>query len=190
MNETPACPLCHADRIGRDYPPVRGYVLALVGLALVFIARVINPQLLQAGIIPALHKFLWIGMALFVYGAYHLFIHGNRYCLNCGHRFRAVRGKELPWPPLRETSSEQPAAGNRDIGTTGITRRHEEKLNPQTPVEPILACLRFKDVRQREAAAETLRKLTGQSFGPDAEAWEAWWSANKEAYKAERKGKS
>ncbi len=42
-------------------------------------------------------------------------------------------------------------------------------------VEALLVAIGDQDARVRMAAAEGLEKLTGQSFGEDAEKWTAWW---------------
>jgi len=49
-------------------------------------------------------------------------------------------------------------------------------------VEILLKALRSTTPTARKTAAVQLRNLTGQSFGEDADAWEAWWAANKAGF--------
>jgi len=49
-------------------------------------------------------------------------------------------------------------------------------------VEILIHSLRSGEERVRETATRELRKLTGQEFGPDHEAWVLWWAANKERF--------
>jgi len=41
----------------------------------------------------------------------------------------------------------------------------------------------IRDYPVREAATESLSKLTGQSFGTDKEKWTQWWEKNKERFR-------
>lgn len=48
-------------------------------------------------------------------------------------------------------------------------------------VEPLIAVLGDEDAMVRQAAADSLARVTGQSFGADREAWNAWWAKNKDS---------
>ncbi len=169
------CPQCGSKSLQRDYAPPRTYALILVGLGLIFIARGLQPGLLL--IEPAeLGRFLVVGVIAVLLGGFDSVRHGNRFCLVCGTRCRA-----RPRPAGAPAENVRPP--RREAGGT------ERTLDPRTPVEPLLKCLRFKDPHKREEAAHTLARLTGQSFGPEAEAWENWWRDNRETYLAERAGR-
>jgi len=62
------------------------------------------------------------------------------------------------------------------MGRTGVPPTPEVK---REAIGILLKSLRGGNQTAREAAARQLRKLTGQDFGEDANAWEEWWSANK-----------
>jgi hypothetical protein len=47
--------------------------------------------------------------------------------------------------------------------------------------------LRAKNEELRRDAATTLRELTGQDFGEDADAWEDWWEENRDSFKEARR---
>ncbi len=46
----------------------------------------------------------------------------------------------------------------------------------------LLKSLRSDDAKVRETAAVQLSSLTGQEFGEDVDAWEAWWANNRDAF--------
>ncbi len=50
------------------------------------------------------------------------------------------------------------------------------KLSDASAVDPLLAAFDDRDLGVQELAAESLRALTGQKFGRDAEAWRTWAS--------------
>jgi len=53
-------------------------------------------------------------------------------------------------------------------------------------VEPLIKIItsenKKRDGKLNESAAESLKKLTGQDYGPDPEKWQKWWEENKEKY--------
>ena len=49
-------------------------------------------------------------------------------------------------------------------------------------IDILVSALQGPDEGAREAAARQLRRLTGQDFGEDADAWSKWWSTNRERY--------
>jgi len=174
------CPHCQSRKIRKDYAPPRGYALATVGLILVGLGRLVQPAILLLPDESARQRLLIAGVLVLLYGMAHLVRHGNRYCGVCGFRFREI--------------SNQPygAGAGRDGSSSGRAAHHAQSSNAgglsvHTPIEPILACLRFKDEAMRMDAAANLTKLTGQDFGIDADAWDAWWKENKEAYKSAHK---
>ena len=46
-------------------------------------------------------------------------------------------------------------------------------------VDVLVRTLRARDERARKLAVESLERMTGQSFGTDADAWEEWWTENR-----------
>jgi len=195
------CPLCGSENLHRDDAPNRSYALILLGLGLLFAGRFLRPELV---IYPdELRKLLILGVAVALFGVFDLFRHGNRYCGDCGYRFRARRGgsgcSALPLRMrgadaqatamgARSPAEERPGAKYiRGLSHDSSGDGAAEEIDPNTPLEPILACLKFKNPQMRRDAARTLRKLTGQDFGEDQEAWAAWYGANKEAYWAGRR---
>jgi hypothetical protein len=62
------------------------------------------------------------------------------------------------------------------MGRTGAPPTPEVK---REAIEILLKSLRGGDEAARAAAARQLAKLTGQDFGDDAQAWEAWWAKSK-----------
>ncbi len=170
-----ACPYCGSEHIQRDYPPGRAYALLTVGLALLFAGRYLQPNIFTVP--PAeITRFLTAGGLLAALGMWDILRHGNRFCAACGFRFRAFPQSQKNFvccPP-----------------PTAVAQRQEEKTRPldrNTPIEPILACLRFKDESMRRDAISSLRQLTGQDFGDDIASWEKWWKENKDRYYAERR---
>ena len=176
----PACPRCGARRIARDYAPAQAFAFAMLGILFLVVGGLLDPAWLRPGVSVEGPRILMVGVVLFAYGLYQIRTHGNRYCLACGARFRMPRnGLYGPSTPEAEPSTglkrpTHPTAGRRTPG----------KLDPATPIEPLLACLRFNDPQAREDAAATLARLTGESFGVDAEAWSVWWAEHGEAHRA------
>jgi hypothetical protein len=56
-------------------------------------------------------------------------------------------------------------------------RRHREA------VDLLVRALRSAEGEARRTALRTLREMTGQTFGDDAEAWESWWSENRSRFR-------
>lgn len=62
------------------------------------------------------------------------------------------------------------------MGRTGTPPTPEVK---REAIEILLKSLRSDNETARQAAARQLANLTGEDFGEDAKAWEAWWAQNK-----------
>lgn len=173
-----SCPLCGADLIRKDYPPARGYVLMAAGLGLALLRAVFDPQVLMPQLANAdSQKLFLVGGLVFLYGAFHLFRHGNRFCGKCGFRFRATpynQGSASSFADLAAKAGEQ---GGLAGSFSALTQRKEEggeRKRGGVRFEPVLACLKFQDARKRAEAAQTLREETGEDFGEDYEQWHAW----------------
>ncbi len=181
------CPNCQSRKIRKDYAPPRGYALAIVGLILIALARVVNPAILMLPDASASQRWLIAGILVLAYGMMHLVRHGNRFCGVCGFKFREIQNQ--PYAVGSSTRSRTESAGKYADSSAGSASADTNSgtLNPNTPIEPILACLRFNDPAMRVDAAASLKKLTGQDFGEDADAWNCWWKENKEQYKAMQK---
>ncbi len=78
-------------------------------------------------------------------------------------------------------------AGLDPASCLSLARREEKPLDPNTRIEPILKCLSFKDEAKRREAADTLRRLTGQDLGADAEAWNRWWAENRATWRGAKR---
>ena len=165
------CPLCGSFAIGRDYAPPQSLLIFLV-LPCILIRYYLknDPEDLYLTI-------LLTGMVL-VAGFVRMNRHGNRYCLRCGVKFRETC-KEMGFP---QADDKKNAADSEILGD----RRAPNNPPRDTPIEPLLKCLRFKNGSMRREAAETLRKVTGQAFGEDADAWEAWWNEKRNKGKREQ----
>ena len=50
------------------------------------------------------------------------------------------------------------------------------KIRGEASITPLLAALKDRDAGVQRLAAESLERITGQSFGRDAEAWDKWAS--------------
>ncbi|MBN2711219.1 MAG: hypothetical protein JXR97_02155 [Planctomycetes bacterium] len=175
------CPCCGSRWVQKDYAPARTYALMLLGIALIVPRNFINPEMLS--VIGQAHvgRVFIFGIALLFYGMLDAFRHGNRYCGACGYRFRAYR--ENAGGGSQQRTRAECAPFESGMASSG---REDRKLDPNTPIEPLLKCLNFKNEKMRSDAAGTLRRLTGQDFGTDAEAWSAWWAENKDEYAAKR----
>ena len=192
------CPLCGSDDVHRDYAPARSYALLLLALGLLFAGRFLAPS---ATAYPGeLGRLVILGVVVGLFGLFDTFGHQNRYCGYCGYRFRARsrRHAGAATPLRRMESAESPGRAGppedrpgakyiRGLASHKTTDGETDELDPNTPIEPILACLKFKDEKMRREATNTLRRLTGQDFGEDTEAWKQWYAENKDAYWAERR---
>lgn len=195
-NPPPQCPLCESGRILRDDPPVRGYFFLFLGLILILMGRFLHPDLFSPSLAAEQSRLLLLGIVLVVYGIYLNLRHGNRWCGSCGFRFRLPIARQgegvaiprLPWEKAQTFSFrdriQEDLRKGQNRGSEGD--RHET-VPPDQPIPPLLACLSFRDPRQRENAARTLRILTGQSFDADAEAWKKWYAEHGAAFEEERK---
>jgi len=192
-----SCPLCGSVELKRDYAPARSYALILLGLALLGAGRFLKPEMVAYPL--ELHKLVIVGVAVLLFGLFDTIRHGNRYCAECGYRLRVkltrCRGGLMPrisspFPAdsaNRDNRNPDERPGARYICGSKPPAAHvrnddgeEDEINPNTPLEPILACLKFKDPNMRKDAAKSLRKLTGQDFGEDHAAWWKWYEDNKQ----------
>lgn len=198
----PQCPLCTSTRIRNDDPPLRGYVLAGFGGMMLFAGSFLNADVFAPGMAAEQSRLLLFGGLVFLYGVVLLFRHANRYCDTCGTRFRkpgapsATHEAHAP----RATGSRIDAAMEKaerqlhrqapgqGVSASPITHSPSRAPLPANqPIEPLLACLKFRDPKQRATAHESLRTLTGADLPEDYEEWAAWWQENKAAYKARRR---
>ena len=63
------------------------------------------------------------------------------------------------------------------------------RLHDPRAVEALIAALRDADAGVRWQAADALKGLTGQAFGPDqSAAWEQWWQENKASFLKQKQG--
>lgn len=186
------CPSCTSQRIFKDYAPARCYWLTLLGIIILLPLRLLQPDLLLysttltpatdsalAAPISPVNLLMVLGIAAIVIGIIDMARHENRYCRECGFRFRM---------PKRRNNSENGMMPRRSLGEVRPGERRKGEVNPNQPIEPLLKCLHLKNEAMRKESAATLTKLTGQDLGEDADAWEKWWAENKEEYKARRKG--
>lgn len=183
------CPLCGSSQVRKDYAPARGYVLAAVGLAMLFLRAFFNPEILSPVLAAESQRVLLVGVLVFGYGAYHLLRHGNRYCGECGFRFRATLANQASAVSLASAryaaaaqAAENGAPGSVSEVMFGKDGRDDEKGERKKVAirfEPVLACLKFKDAAARAEAARTLAEATGQNFGEDYDAWKAWLIENR-----------
>ena len=69
----------------------------------------------------------------------------------------------------------------------GMMKKAGTPATPQIKAEAIeilLTSLRSDRPTVRKTAAVQLRNLTGQELGEDVEAWDRWWAAHREDYRA------
>lgn len=57
--------------------------------------------------------------------------------------------------------------------------RADMKADPRLAIDTLVGALAADDEETREKVAMHLARLTGQDFGDDRAAWEAWWSAER-----------
>lgn len=207
----PLCPHCQSRRVETDDPPPAGYALTVLGAGLLFAGAFLHPDLfdprLEAFMASPPLQLLAVGLALAAYGGYRLFHHRNRYCADCGHRWRAPepRPADARNPEIggmagaflgggSKASLDMPGGGparSNGAHDAGLHDRARARRGVSTEsggaagsagagartgrVQPLLACLGFKDPRARAEAARTLRQMTGQDFGEDAAAWRAYF---------------
>ena len=181
------CPFCGSRWIRKDVAPARSYALMFLGIALLLPAAVLSPEILNAFGQANTPRFFVFGVAVLLYGFLDALRHGNRYCGTCGCRLHAVRGGPQRQERVVRQAGEGPAASSGSVNSTPRKTGEEKTLNPNTPLEPVLKCLRFKNEKMRLEAVATLQAMTGEDFGTDADAWDAWWAANKDAYKARQR---
>jgi hypothetical protein len=72
---------------------------------------------------------------------------------------------------------KSPVVGMRRRAATMLGLSHQPRV-----VEPLIEALEDDDAQVREAAAGSLRRLTGQEFGADQAKWSQWWEENKETF--------
>lgn len=56
------------------------------------------------------------------------------------------------------------------------------KIGDSRAVEPLITALKDENSLVRRYAAVALRRITGQNFGEDYDAWSKWWQENKHEY--------
>jgi len=71
------------------------------------------------------------------------------------------------------------ATNERERLVRGYLAAALQKLRPVKAVEPFIAWLRDSDEEVRKMAEATLRLLTGENLGSDADKWQEWWDKNK-----------
>lgn len=183
------CPLCNSKQILKDYAPPRGYALTLAGMGMLFIASFANPRLLSPAIINEADKIYVFGIALFLYGAYNMFQHGNRFCVACGYKFRVLKSNAA----LAKSGGKIDQAFNKAenslaqkktiLNEVACSRLEHEKKGHKTNTNTkmLLPCLKLSDPTQRANAAESLASITGQDFGEDYDAWKNWLDNNRKS---------
>lgn len=216
-----SCPNCGSADTRSDHAPARCYALLLLGVGLLFAGRMLKPETV---LFPeCLPQLLVVGAAALGLGFIDLLRHGNRYCGDCGYRFRRCRGvpvaatnvtavaEKQAAPPAEggpeaqpdrrgpgtaaraEAAIERQTASGERAGSEyirGYGGDDDDTPDPATPLEPIVACLKFKNERMRREAAATLRRLTGQNLGEDHAAWQKWLDENGAEYYASRRRKA
>jgi hypothetical protein len=202
------CPLCGSRALGRDSGSARAWALLALGAGLLVFSRMVFPATLPL-LLQAAHGetrlespealkeeldrarsdqkhvqqmegwVFFVGVACVLLGAFDVALDKSRYCAKCGFRGRFASGGKTAavvqenFGPSRQRRESHPDPAHDPIAA-------------DQPVTPLLRMLRFRDEEKRKDAAETLKRLTGEDFGTDAEAWEAWWEENKDAFKASR----
>lgn len=74
-------------------------------------------------------------------------------------------------------------------GMVALINRYLQQRNRSSVAEAVQILIRSLDSQDpstRKTVANRLEKLTGQSFGEDRGAWEAWWSENRESFQPDR----
>jgi hypothetical protein len=210
------CPLCGSRALIRDHASPRAWVLLGLGAAILlgwrlvlpvvlpllvnaaFGAEPADPERLNTALAAVDHMKRWLlfaGLACALLGALDVILDGSRYCARCGFRGRYPRRRLDPQTAaavshLQEAtrSARQERTGGTTAGPRGDT--HHAPPPVEQPVAPLIRMLRLKNPEMRRDAAATLREVTGEDFGEDADAWEAWWEANRETLKARRREES
>jgi len=59
-------------------------------------------------------------------------------------------------------------------------------LRATKAIKPLINALDDEGFRATAAAADALRKITGQDLGLDPEKWRKWWEENKEKFRKDR----
>jgi HEAT repeat protein len=57
------------------------------------------------------------------------------------------------------------------------------KMGERRAIEPLMGLLSHRAAIVRRAAYQALREITGQFFGPNKAAWEAWWAEERKEKK-------
>ena len=58
----------------------------------------------------------------------------------------------------------------------------QEPEQARTAVELLIQGLEAANPETRQAALDNLRRLTGEDFGQDREAWQVWWRQNRDSF--------
>lgn len=181
------CPVCGSSQVCKDYAPARGYVLAAAGLGLLFLRAFFSPEILSPVLASEEQRLLLAGVLVFGYGAYNLLRHGNRFCGDCGFRFRATSTNQGAIAGVSDISHIAAAQAARSGSSGAISEmmhgrgdaERAERKRGAIRYEPVLACLKFKNPQQRAEASRTLVEATGKDFGEDYDAWRVWLLENK-----------
>jgi hypothetical protein len=171
----------------RDYASPRAYALIVFGGLVVLLAGTVLPGvqdlMLEEHFRRSLDRLLLFGAAAAALGALDLYLNENRFCAGCGLKVRRPR-KRLD----AKTESALQSFGGQEPARSGAARApRRAPVAPDQPVQPLLRMLRAKNAELRRDAATTLRELTGQDFGEDADAWEDWWEENRDSFKEARR---
>lgn len=197
------CPICGSSGLLRDYANPRAYGFLFFGAFMMLMATLLLPLLEPLYVLPlyaaakasksafevnlemldpltrAIRHTFGLGLVCLFFGFFDLRRDGGRFCAICGFRGRFLKRK------FDEKTGE---ALSR---LQGRMHRDDEAddagaLAPGQPVKPLLKMLRFKNDGMRLQAVTTLTRLTGENFGDDADAWDAWYAEHGESF--ERKG--
>ncbi len=88
-------------------------------------------------------------------------------------KIRAYNAVEDLIPLLQDNVSEVKWITIKALGSIYKNRKS---------VDPLIAILHDNDSGIRTRAVESLRNITGKSFGQDSSRWQTWWQRNKEFY--------
>ncbi|MFW5856514.1 MAG: hypothetical protein ACOCX4_01440 [Planctomycetota bacterium] len=178
------CPLCGSRALIRDYAPPRPYAFLLFGGFLLVLGRLvlpgIRPGLFVPGFDAVFPRLYYAGIAACLLGGFDLFINETRYCVACGFRGRFPRKRmdAKTAAAVAEFRKERPVEARKAA--------KQPPVGTGQSVGPLIRMLRMKDPSMRADAAATLREVTGQDFGEDADAWDAWWAEHKDTFRAGR----
>ena len=93
-----------------------------------------------------------------------------------GFQFLYIAGLTRDKHRLRKMTLETLEALNRFLFGADY-KRHREAI------DILIRGLRVPDGAARKKSVESLERLTGESFGEDADAWESWWTQNRSRFR-------